>query len=214
MGNLLDLYICRLPDAEGEREVFSPERRAALERIRNPERRRQSYWAWRLLEHALGQTPLRRPGEIVFHADNGRWSCAEAEFSISHTAEAAAIAISDRPVGVDAENVREFRRRLNGGELAASMLRRIAATDELREETPDALLRLWTGKESLFKSLHTDVLRPKELRVGAETRQFTALLPEEVFFSVSGERIADLRVICCAFDDGGWTDEELHPQML
>lgn len=68
-------------------------------------------------------------------------------FSMSHCHEAVAVAVSERPVGVDIETV---------GHYDPEVARHVMSDDEMRQieasSRPEvAFTRLWTMKESLYK---------------------------------------------------------------
>ncbi len=98
---------------------------------------------------ALSRTELGKP----FFPD-GRF-----HFSLSHTRTLAACAVSDLPVGVDAETLRPLRPRL------ASVVLTREEEDWLasRPNFDEALLTLWTCKEALVKRSGEGLqFRPKE----------------------------------------------------
>jgi len=196
---VLDVYLAAIAEMPTRCEPACAARRRALARTKDPGLKRQRACAWHLLELAAGHSFGLDARELAFSCDGtGRWSCGEMEFSLSHSAGAVAAAVSDRPVGVDIEEIRAFAARCGeNGETVKAMLRRIAAPEELTDSEgreAETLLRLWTGKESLFKSMHDDGFLPKSRRCGAETKQFVVPLPPELCLAVSGERIEALRI--------------------
>ncbi len=99
---------------------------------------------------ALSRTEFGKP----FFPD-GRF-----HFSLSHTRSLAACAVSDRPVGVDAETLRPVRPRL------ASFVLTPGERDWLdaRPDFDEALLTLWTCKEALVKRSGEGLqFRPREV---------------------------------------------------
>ena len=73
-------------------------------------------------------------------------------FSMSHCHEAVAVAVSERPVGVDIETVDHYD---------PEVARHVMSDDEMRqiEASPQpevAFIRLWTMKESFFKLTSDD----------------------------------------------------------
>ena len=71
----------------------------------------------------------------------------EIHFSLSHCREAVACAVSDRPVGIDVESIREFRESLVRYTMNDTELQQIMSA-----ERPDvAFIRLWTMKEAQLK---------------------------------------------------------------
>ena len=96
-------------------ELLPPQRRARLDGLRQPEKRREPLCAYQLLRFALREqygwrelpqirtAPLGKP----FFAD-----CPGVHFNLSHTAGAVLAAVSDQPVGVDIERIRPVGRHL------------------------------------------------------------------------------------------------------
>ncbi len=104
--------------------------------------RRASFAAWSLLFHTLAENGLPA-GTVVFDA-NGKPGFADVPlfFSISHSGDVCAVAVSDRPVGADIERVREqYRPRLIERSLSAAEK---AAFD-------GDFTRLWCRKEAVAK---------------------------------------------------------------
>ncbi|MBR0208673.1 MAG: lecithin retinol acyltransferase family protein [Oscillospiraceae bacterium] len=200
---VLDVYLAPLGAQEEEIEIASPERRRDLERTRCPETLRQRLVAWKTLEYAAKRS-FGLDAETLHFQKNafGRWHCEGMEFSLAHSEGMAVAAVSDRPVGVDVENIPVFvRRRADRPDQVESMLRRIRAPGEEDVRGAAALLWAWTGKESLFKAGQKGFFSPQRLRCGEETARFVLSLEPPVLLSVSGERLDRLRLYLCA--DGG-----------
>ncbi len=70
--------------------------------IKNEERRRQSFFVWKLLEFALINKGVKNPS---FVNNKGKWSLVDGvvKFSLSHSHNLVAVAIDDKNVGVDIE---------------------------------------------------------------------------------------------------------------
>ena len=100
----------------------------------------------------LARTELGKP-----YFPDGRF-----EFSVSHARTIAAVAVSDRPVGVDAETLRPVRRGVAQRSMNAEELAWIAAQPVENE----ALLTLWTCKEAFVKRSGQGLqFRPKAVRL-------------------------------------------------
>jgi 4'-phosphopantetheinyl transferase len=129
----------------------SPQRRAHALRYRNERDQRLSLAAYRLLLRALSQEfgisdelpqfeydPSGKP-RLQGHPD--------IHFSLSHCREAVACAISNQPVGIDVESIREYKPSLAAYTMNDAELAMITAS-----EHPDvAFTRLWTMKEARQK---------------------------------------------------------------
>ena len=196
---LLDVYAAAVSPELAVDPVFSPARNRTLAETRAPALLRQRYLVWHLLEYAARHSLGLDPAALVFEkTPEGRWSCPEFEFSLSHTADAVAVAVSRAPVGVDVESLPLFRRRYGTDPgLCWRMLRRIAAEAELAgsaEQEAETLLRLWTGKESLFKYGQTGTFVPSETVCGPETQHLLLDLPPQICLAVSSDQLSALRV--------------------
>ena len=137
-------------DIEAVLPRLSGQRREQVLRYRFEQGRRQSAAAYLLLcqglllEHGLSEPPTFCYGEhgkpaIVGHPD----IC----FNLSHCRSAAICAVSDRPVGIDIESIREYRESLVRYTMNETEVQQIE-----QSARPDvAFIQLWTMKESLLK---------------------------------------------------------------
>ena len=136
--------------------------------------------AYALLAHAYEQTIGGRLPQI----HRGTWGKpffmrSAVEFSLTHTKTMALCALSDRPVGVDAETIRPVRprvpeRTMNPPELA--WMARFADRDE-------AFLRLWTAKEAWSKMTGRGLEgRPKEIVLDVSAGDVLGVVGHRAFF--------------------------------
>ena len=145
-----DLYIASIPDAPID-TISLAARQALIEKTVNEPMKRQRYYVWKLLEYALKNSFLLQPETIAFSVDeNGKWSCPDCYFSLSHCNDAVAVAVSATPVGVDIEKLDRT--------VAPGLCRKVLTDKELLEynQLNDSrrhryLLEKWCAKESLFK---------------------------------------------------------------
>lgn len=95
-------------------------------------------------EYGITEKPLFEYGE---HGKPAIVGHPEIHFNLSHCREAALCVISDRPVGVDVETVRQLKDSL------AEYTMNDRELDEIRQAENPALqfTRLWTMKEALLK---------------------------------------------------------------
>ena len=98
--------------------------------------------AWRLLYNILLDNNLGR-GTVVFEK-NGKpqFSDISIYFSLSHSRDICAVAVSDQPVGVDVEQCREKHNN--------HLIERSLTEDEMRFFDGD-FTRIWSRKEALAK---------------------------------------------------------------
>ena len=137
-------------DLHEELAAVSPQRREYALRYRHVRDQRLCIVAYRLLQHALLLEYGIDELPVFIHDVNGKpmlQGHPDIHFSLSHCHEAVAVAVSDRPIGIDIEIT---------GHYSPEVARQVMSDDEMRQiETsgrPEvAFTRLWTMKESLFK---------------------------------------------------------------
>ena len=137
-------------DFEAALPLLSRQRQTQALQFRFEQERKQCAMAYLLLckglreEYGITEPPLFAYGEagkpyLPDHAD--------IHFNISHCREAVVCALSDRPVGVDIECVREYDASLMDFTMNETEKEQI-----LRSPHPDlAFIRLWTRKEAVLK---------------------------------------------------------------
>ena len=162
---LLRVYLAPLPEEDDPAPLFPPQREKEVLRCRSAEKRKQKRAAWRLLAFALRHTYGQEMSDLSFRRQmSGKWICDRCWFSLSHTASAVAVVLSDRPVGVDLEEPAPFAERYRDDpeELAALEVR--ALTDRERmtpcDDPARRFLELWTKKESAYKRDGHGFFRP------------------------------------------------------
>lgn len=159
----LAAYVYKYPfDVEGG-NIFSVERRAELDKVRNPQVKEQKFYAWKLLEYALSNSAGLDVKSIQFAKANGKWTCNDCYFSISHCNNVVAVAVSNDAVGIDVELISPTR-------FNDDLARRILTERELDElqrlsgdERAVKLNSLWTVKEAAFKCGDETVFAPSRI---------------------------------------------------
>ena len=163
---IVDVYIAELPDRDAGDDVFCELRRKDIETHLNPQAKREKYFVWKLLEYGLGRSFGINIEELDFTRENGgRYVTDRAEFSLSHSKNALAVAISRAPVGVDIEPA--------DTEMREGVVKRFFTQKEYNEymsltdtDRKSFSVKTWTAKEALFKASHTDYLCPSTLETG------------------------------------------------
>lgn len=127
------------------------ERRAEISRIKNPDSAKQKITADYLCRKAVSEFSSVSANDIIIkktasgkpYAENAR-----AEFSISHSKEIVACAVSENEIGIDAEKIRSVNFR------AAA---RFATEEEIAYigESIERFFEIWTLKEAYFKCIGT-----------------------------------------------------------
>lgn len=137
-------------DFEAALPLLSEQRREQALKFKHEQGRKTCAAAYLLLceglrkEYGITEKPVFEYGEhgkpsIIGHPD--------IHFNFSHCREAAVCVISDRPVGVDIESIREYKE---------SLVRYTMNEDEIAQITQsshpeEAFTRLWTMKEAVLK---------------------------------------------------------------
>ena len=148
--------VCENGDISG---IYPDERRKQIEKVSNPQLKLQKISSWKLLKKAVRDCFGYAFEELNFTLDgNGKWTCDKFCFSLSHTAGQVAVAVSDKPVGVDIESLSAFEKRR-----AEKLAQRILCAEEKTEDGAE-LLKLWTKKESIFKCLGGGAYIPRKIR--------------------------------------------------
>ena len=128
------------------------ERREEIDACADEKVRNQKYYAFKLLELAISAVYGKRMRDCNFAKDKyGKWSCDICEFSISHSNDIVVVALSDIPVGVDAEpiDLNRFDERIQ--QRIFTKKEQALAWEMSTEQRADYANRLWTVKEAIFK---------------------------------------------------------------
>ena len=162
---MIDVYISAIPKRESTIPLSCVERQNEIESISNERVRREKYYVWRLLEYAIKNSLGADASRLCFtKGKNGKWYCGGFEFSISHSGDALAVALSDKPVGIDVERIRvRNAERMSGYCLTQNELEAyLSVCEDSRDEW---LIRMWCVKEAIFKFQDKDSYIPAKIEV-------------------------------------------------
>jgi phosphopantetheinyl transferase len=151
---VLDVYISRIPENLQIKPVFPPERYDEIQKVKNESVKCQKYWSWKVLENALSKSFGLKMEDIRFSkTKKGKWLCNKCYFSISNTEKIVAVAVSNKTVGVDIENIEKYSSKEHK---IKNLFERIANPAELKTANEEIsvkdFLELWTKKEAAYKS--------------------------------------------------------------
>lgn len=124
----------------------SEQRREKVLRYKFASGREQSLRAYMLLQKLLKEEYGITEPPVFRELDNGKPVIIDYEdihFNMSHCKFAAACVISDKPVGIDVEGIREH---YNEG-----LIDYVLNEEERKDITPQKFTRLWTMKEAVVK---------------------------------------------------------------
>jgi len=206
---LLGVFFMQMPENAGEDELIPAARMEEIRRTGHERVRREKYWVWKTLETAISQTFSQRMDQLTFKKHiNGKWTAEGVYFSLTHAGGWVAAAVSNRPVGIDMEPLSS-----SDGRPWEKMAQRIASPKELEifsAESREAMIALWTRKESAFK--RSDALRFVPLRVDALAGDIRTLVLENgMLCSVCAEKMSGMHLYC--WDETGIRDFEAREWM-
>ena len=192
-GIAVAVYVAEIPAGIQPKTVYPQQRAEEIAACGNPRVRQEKYFAWELLKyamkHALG---LEMEGVQFTKQPSGKWTTPSCCFSISHSDGMAMVAVSTEEVGVDIEVLDPTKE---------STLRRVLTVEEKStiENIPkaqqlEALTKLWTGKESVFKAWGKGVFRPASIQVSDYSIESKVELYAGRLYalSVATERISEI----------------------
>ena len=165
--------------------LLSEQRRQQALKFRHEQGRKTCAMAYLLLcealrqEYGITELPVFEYGEhgkpfIVGHPD--------IHFNFSHCREAVICAVSDQPVGVDVESIREYRDSLVRYTMNDQEVQQIE-----RAERPDVeFIRLWTMKEAVLKLSGRGIVDDlKHVLTDTKTSELTTVVDPEVRYVYS-----------------------------
>lgn len=117
--------------------------------------KKQKFFVWKLLLKGLELSGLKASEIEFFKEPSGKWTADKIFFSLSHSKNALAVAISTAPVGVDIQKIVSTNYNLALKILNDSELEEFNSLKNT--EKSDYLILKWTQKESIFKSLNKSV---------------------------------------------------------
>ena len=165
---ILDVYLARIDDSEPIKQVYPPERQKEIADCKNEKLKRLKYADWRLLKTALDNSFHLDFNSLDFSkTKNGKWLADGVFFSLTHTLDFVAVAVSNTPVGIDAEVESEFSARFqNNSEKLNALIKKVYTRAELKSAdsvTPREFLEKWTLKEAIFKREGKGNYNPKKI---------------------------------------------------
>ena len=184
---MISLYIARLPDGAPSEPLSCLQRQAEIDSVSNERVKREKYYVWRLLEYAIKNSLGVDASRLNFaKCENGKWTCEQVEFSLSHSGELLAVAVSQNKVGVDVERIRVKRRE---GMVEYCLTESEKESYILAIDKDEYLIRKWCEKEAIFKLKNENGFRPSNINTAkffCDTRPVEASI-EKYIVSVAAE---------------------------
>lgn len=192
---VFEVFVSKIANCGCLGDILSEKRRAELSACRNEKLKNARYTDWKLLEYAAFRVFGLSPESLNFEKnENGKWSCDRFFFSLSHTDKVVAVAVSDRPCGVDAE---ASARSSNFDISSLLRVEKYAFTENeiLRaNESSLEFLKIWTAKESIFKASDNKLFSPKNTDTSSRKTQTFVFEAPALVLSCCGENAAVARV--------------------
>lgn len=187
----VDVYTASIPQGKKMAEVLPRLRQEQIESTTHPDLQQQRYYVWKLLEYALHHSLGLEMENLHFsRAETGKWTCEECFFSLSHTQDAVAVAVSGKPVGVDLE----CTDRLIRPNLAEKILTPEEKLQLSQQDRDRNLLKMWCAKESLFKAGSDPVFYPHKLPADRAKVQILHLGEKTYCLAVAADNLNSLTV--------------------
>ena len=143
-------------DLEAALEEISEQRREQALKFKYEQGQRLCVLAYLLLKQALREGYGITENPVFEYNEHGKPSIVghpEIFFNLSHCKEAAICVVSDQPVGVDVEGIREYRESLVNYTMNDEEITLIKSA----ENHAAAFIRLWTMKEATTKLIGTGI---------------------------------------------------------
>lgn len=141
--------------------IYPRERLLEISSCRSESVKKEKIAVWKLLEKAVREFLNLDFDNLEFtKTPNGKWICPEFYFSLSHSGDIIAVAISRDPVGVDVQKFRLIRQGLAERILTENEL---AAFESVPPDKREEFIHCaWAGKESAFKRDGGECLAPRQ----------------------------------------------------
>ncbi|MBQ4269913.1 MAG: lecithin retinol acyltransferase family protein [Clostridia bacterium] len=180
---VMDIYVRKFPFETETDGVSNNLRKREIDGCANEQVKAQKYYVWKLLEYALKRSFGLEIDKIELKKDGTKWTCKECCFSLSHSGNVAAVAISRTPVGVDIEKKDTARF------LAFSPEKLMTEAEQNRAKTLEGAEKgsyinaLWTVKEAAFKCENGRAFKPNQIESEAyQSQTKTVVLDGETYF--------------------------------
>ena len=162
---------------------ISEQRREQALKFKHEQGQRLCVLAYQLLKEGLRQEYGITDNPIFDYNEHGKPSIVghpKIYFNLSHCKEAVACVISDRPVGVDVECIREFKDSLINYTMNDEERTEIAAS-----VTPEAtFIRFWTMKEATAKLVGTGITHDVKSLINPTKYKYTTVERQRYIYTV------------------------------
>jgi len=175
-------------DLEAALKEISPQRREQALKFKFEQGQRLCVLAYRLLKQGLREAYGITENPIFEYNEHGKpfiEGHPEIHFNLSHCKEAVACVISDQPVGVDVESIREYRESLVHYTMNDEQIREI----ESAADPASVFIRLWTMKEATLKLIGTGISNDIKTVIDTSRYKYTTVDRQRYIYTVCEELI-------------------------
>ena len=139
--------------------------------------------AYQLLKEGLQQAYSITDNPIFEYNEHGKPSIVghpEICFNLSHCKEAVVCVISDQPIGVDVESIREYKESLVNYTMNDEEIGQIKSA----ENPAAAFIRLWTMKEATMKLIGTGISNDMKTVIDTTKYKYTTVNRQRYIYTV------------------------------
>ena len=162
---------------------ISEQRREQALKFKFEQGQRLCVLAYQLLKEGLHKEYGITENPIFEYNEHGKPSIVghpEIYFNLSHCKEAVVCAISNHPIGIDVESIREFKDSLVNYTMNDDEVREIEAS----ENPASAFIRLWTMKEATMKLVGTGISNDMKTVIDTAKYKYTTIDRQRYIYTV------------------------------
>ena len=174
--------ICDFDLSKALNEISEQRREQAL-KFKFEQGQRLCVLAYQLLKEGLHKEYGITENPIFEYNEHGKPSIVghpEIYFNLSHCKEAVVCAVSNHPIGIDVESIREFKDSLVNYTMNDDEVREIEAS----ENPASAFIRLWTMKEATMKLVGTGISNDMKTVIDTAKYKYTTIDRQRYIYTV------------------------------
>ena len=170
-------------DLEAALKEISAQRREQALKFKHEQGQRLCVLAYQLLKEGLQQEYGITENPIFEYNEHGKPSIVGHPvifFNLSHCKEAAICVVSDQPVGIDVESIREYKESLVNYTMNDEEIAQIKSA-----ENPAAtFIRLWTMKEATTKLIGTGISNDMKTVIDMQKYKYTTVEHQQYIYTI------------------------------
>ena len=170
-------------DLQAALEEISEQRREQALKFKYEQGQRLCVLAYLLLKQALRERYGITENPVFEYNEHGKPSIVghpEIFFNLSHCKEAAICVVSDQPVGVDVEGIREYKESLVNYTMNDEEIAQIKSA----ENPASTFIRLWTMKEATTKLIGTGISNDMKTVLDTTKYRYTTVDRQRYIYTV------------------------------